>query len=328
MSEHTGVMVVLSLALRLASAGLCLWQWSLRKSERERAGAHLERQLREEAGAGAGADMQLWLREAQDPFGHIAAEPPPARAASTDPAWSRWLMPERLRGVVRLSAVMAGVTASVVAVFLAGWVAGPAPAMAMALFCCVIGAFALWTAVQRFRRQLRRQLPMFIDAMVRLITIGNSMHASFQLSVATVEPPLRDCLDRAGSLVRAGTELDEAVQQVADDVRVEEMSLLAAILGLGVRYGGRADLLLERVGNFMRDREQAEQELVALSAETRLSAWILGMLPLGVGLFIVVFNAAYIVNMWQDEVGRYLLYGAAGLQLLGAVLLYRLARLS
>jgi hypothetical protein len=90
------------------------------------------------------------------------------------------------------------------------------------------------------------------------------------------------------------------------------MFLLASILGLGVRYGGRADLLLERVGNFMRDREQAEQELVAMSAETRLSAWILGLLPVGVGAFLIMTNPGYFMGMWNDGTGRILIFSAAG----------------
>jgi tight adherence protein B len=104
------------------------------------------------------------------------------------------------------------------------------------------------------------------------------------------------------------------------------MFLLASILGLGVRYGGRADLLLERVGNFMRDREQAEHELVAISAETRLSAWILGLLPVCVGAMIITLNPAYFLRMWQDTTGQYLVFGAVALQMVGAFLLYRLAR--
>ena len=64
-----------------------------------------------------------------------------------------------------------------------------------------------------------------------------------------------------------------------------------------------------------------------MSAETRLSAWILGLLPVGVGAAIMVTNADYVVRMWLDASGRLMLFGALGLQTLGVLLLYRLARL-
>jgi tight adherence protein B len=199
---------------------------------------------------------------------------------------------------------------------------------ALALLLAVGGVFALWLRLQRFRRRLVSQLPAFIDALVRLIIIGNSIHAAFQLSVATLKSPLRQHMEGAAALVRAGVELDQALAQMAQKVRVEELRLLAAIMGLGVRYGGRADTLLERVAAFMRDREQAQHELVAMSAETRLSAWILGLLPIGVGATIVLVNPAYFARMWQDGTGQTMIFGALGLQALGVLMLYRLARLN
>jgi tight adherence protein B len=212
----------------------------------------------------------------------------------------------------------------VVAGTFGGWLA----ALGVLFLLGLAATFAVWLRLQKFRRKLVTQLPAYIDAMVRLITIGNSTQAAFQLAIATTQAPLRGHLERSAALVRAGMDLDRALHQTATNVRVEEMYLLASILGLGVRYGGRADLLLERVGNFMRDREQAEQELIAMSAETRLSAWILGLLPVGVCVFLILTNPGYFMSMWNDGTGRILVISALSLQLLGAGLLYRLAKLA
>jgi tight adherence protein B len=94
-----------------------------------------------------------------------------------------------------------------------------------------------------------------------------------------------------------------------------------------VRYGGRADVMLERMATFMRDLDQAQRELVAMSAETRMSAWVLTLLPIGIVGFLVVVNPAYFAAMWNDDSGRHLVYGALALQAVGAYLLYRLTRL-
>jgi tight adherence protein B len=186
-------------------------------------------------------------------------------------------LPDWLVGVIEprtavlvLAAIV--VLAALVAGLFAGWI-GAARRVVSAARCSPFSGLA---APAEIPPQAGRPAARFIDAMVRLITIGNSTQAAFQLAISTTAAPLRGHLERAASLVRAGVDLDRALHQTAANVRVEEMFLLASILGLGVRYGGRADLLLERVGNFMRDREQAEHELVAMSAETRLSAWILG----------------------------------------------------
>jgi len=221
-----------------------------------------------------------------------------------------------------------GVLGILAAAALAFLFAGGVAAGAVLVMATLLAAFALWLRVQKAHKTLVGQLPGFIDAMVRLITIGNSTHAAFQLSIASTQAPLRGYLEKASSLMRAGVDLDQALQQTAQSMRVEEMHLLASILGLGVRYGGRADLLLERVAHFMRDQQQAEEELVALSAETRLSAWILGLLPVVVGGFIMMTNAGYFARMLSDPSGQTLLMIGFGLQALGVLLLYRLARLA
>ncbi|QNK69449.1 type II secretion system F family protein [Variovorax sp. PAMC26660] len=327
-----GLLVVGCIALLLAAAGLMLWQWAATRQIRHATGLHLQQQIhasftpetpalspmRNAPASGAGGATPLsdpWTEAAAT---ESAAAPRKNRIESLIPAW--------LEGAIGAPTVVLGVVAIIVLTILAASLGGWPAAAGSLLLLLLLASFTVWLRLQKFRRQLVGQLPAFIDSMVRLITIGNSTQAAFQLAIPSSRAPLRGYLDRAGGLVRAGVDLDKALHQMASRVHIEEMFLLASILGLGVRYGGRADLLLERVANFMRDREQAEHELIALSAETRLSAWILGLLPVGVGAVIITLNPAYFLRMWHDTTGQYMVFGALGLQLLGAFLLYRLAR--
>ncbi len=325
------LLVLGCIALLLTAAGLLMWRWASNRQVRQITEEHLKQQIEATIKPAATALPPLRDNPATgaietplaDPWGpaasgEAAAKPNAGRMDSLIPAW--------LEGVVGPPILILGAgtiaVLTIAAALLGGWPA----ALGVFLFSVLLAVFGLWLKLQKFRRQLVNQLPAYIDAMVRLITIGNSTQAAFQLAIATTRAPLRGYLDRAGSLVRAGVDLDRALYQMASRVHIEELFLLASILGLGVRYGGRADLLLERVGNFMRDREQAEHELVALSAETRLSAWVLGLLPVCVGAMIITLNPAYFLRMWHDGTGQYMVYGAVGLQIAGAFLLYRLAR--
>ncbi len=211
---------------------------------------------------------------------------------------------------------------AVAAAILGGWLAAVAGfSTGLALLY-----FLLWNRARRVGQKLRRQLPSFLDAVVRMMSIGSSVPSAFQTAIGNTEAPLRQCLVQAIHLQRAGKELDQAVLQVARIYRVDELLLLSSVLRLAVRYGGRADIVMERTAAFMRDREQAQQELHALSSETRMSAWVLGLLPLVVGGMMFMMNAAYIMMMWRDPSGRMLLLVAVALEALGAVMLYRLAR--
>lgn len=322
------LLTVACIALLLAAAGLLLWQWAKGRQTRQAAGRHLNQQIL--ASTAAAASLPIPLRDL--PSDGLMADPwletDASAAASESTGLLEKAMPDWLIGVIEPRMAALGLVAIVVLAALAGLFGGWIAASSALALLALLAVFAVWLRLQKFRRKLVSQLPTYIDAMVRLITIGNSTQAAFQLAIATTEAPLRGQLERAASLVRAGMDLDRALHQTASNVRIEEMYLLASILGLGVRYGGRSDLLLERVGNFMRDREQAEHELLAMSSETRLSAWILGLLPVSVGAFFILTNPSYFLGMWNDGTGRMMVLSAAGFQLFGAALLYRLAKLT
>ncbi|MCW0014539.1 type II secretion system F family protein, partial [Burkholderia pseudomallei] len=196
----------------------------------------------------------------------------------------------------------------------------------------LVGGLALLTfwlvsRIHRRRLQIVRQLPSFLDGIVRLVTLGNSVPAAFQAALQTTEAPLRGCLDHVSRMLRTGVEIDRAMMHIAKVYHTKEFELVGSVLRLSVRYGGRADVMLERMAVFMRDLEQAERELMAMSSETRLSAWVLVMLPIAVGGFVISTNPSYLSSMWDDESGRSYLYLAFVMQIVGGAWLYRMARL-
>lgn len=343
--------------LLLGAVGLLLWQWAARRQLRRATGRHLAARIAAGlappaprqgeawrgtpvaglprdpwasaplAGAAAGGRSgSLAADDAFRPEGAASAAATTAAAPAPASAFARYL-PGWLRAIATPRQLGLSAGAGVTVALAAGAALGPVAMGGLLVLGAAGGGFVVWLRVQKFRRRLVLQLPGFIDAIVRMVRIGNSPQAAFQLATATLKAPLRETMEQAAALARAGVDLDTALDQTADALRVGELHLLGAILGLGVRYGGRADLLLERVATSLRDNEQAGQELSAMSAETRLSAWILGLLPLGVGATIMAGNPDYIVSMWLDDTGRLMLFGALGLQSLGALLLYRLARL-
>jgi tight adherence protein B len=214
---------------------------------------------------------------------------------------------------------------------LLGLLAAMAGDLALGLTVCVLYALlcalGIWHRLGKRRQRLLQQLPGFLDNMVRLISIGNSPHAAFQLAVGNVQAPLGDALQQAAATLSASPDLGQALGQLERSWRLPEFGLLAAVFRMSTRYGGRADLVLERVSTYIRDRQSAERELRALSAEIRLSAWVLALLPIVVGSLIMVLNKGYFMRMWNDASGQTMILVAAGLEAFGAFLLYRLARL-
>nr|WP_231852712.1 type II secretion system F family protein [Bordetella petrii] len=211
-------------------------------------------------------------------------------------------------------------------VLLAAVLGGPVSAIVAAVMLLVAIYFYIWLRADRRRGRMFDQLPEMLDTMVRLITIGNSMAAAFQAASANTSEPLREVVEKAAHLSRSTQELDAALANVARQYGFEELRLLAAVVRVAQKYGGRSDVVLERIAAFMRDVAQARGELVAASAEIRLSAWVLALMPLGIACYIMLTNNAMFMDMWDDPLGFKMLMAALGLQLAGSYWLYRMTK--
>lgn len=102
--------------------------------------------------------------------------------------------------------------------------------------------------------------------------------------------------------------------------------MLAVSVKVNQRYGGNASDLMENLITLIRDRERAAGQLRALTGETRISAWVLGVMPIGMCAYVFLSNPDFILGMWNDATGRLLLLGAFGLQILGSWVLWRMLR--
>lgn len=188
--------------------------------------------------------------------------------------------------------------------------------------------FAAFVAIKQRKRRasMLAQLPTFLDALVRVSSVGYSITVSFNTAVESTEEPLKDALNVAVHMQFAGLELDEAMSRLARIYKLTEFKLIASVVSLALSYGGKSDILLSRLAQYLRDRESYHKEMLAMSAEARTSAVFMSALtPTLVG-FILAFRPDYLSSMWFDPTGKMLLFIGAGLQLLGIFLIYRLVR--
>ena len=309
-----GVALTAALALVCVALALLLWERGLRTQRRAGAQRFVEQRVAAPAQVGRGASSS--------PQGE---RPAPARRAHLPQIVEHVVVRAGLDGAGKMLAL--GVAGMVIGAVWIGVRLGVVAACAALVATTAAGALFVTARSQRRRLTIVRQLPAFLDGIVRLVTLGNSVPAAFQAALQTTEAPLRECLDHVSRMMRAGVEIDRALAHVAIVYRTREFEFVGAVLRLSVKYGGRADVMLERMSAFMRDLEQAERELSAMSAETRFSAWVLAALPLLIGGALVAKNPGYFETMLGDADGRRLIYLSFALQAAGGYLLYRMTRL-
>lgn len=181
----------------------------------------------------------------------------------------------------------------------------------------------------RFRRRLQRmivQLPQLLDHIIRSLKSGRTLGDGFLLAIDNCQQPLHGALLRTRNSIQRGMPLSDAVDDFAALYEQEEFHILALSMSVNQRYGGNASEVLENLIRLIRDRDQASRQLRAMTGETRMSALVLGGLPIAMAGYLFLSSPDLLLGMWEQTSGQLVLLFAFALQLIGSFLLWRMMR--
>ncbi|RON62211.1 type II secretion system F family protein [Pseudomonas fluorescens] len=212
--------------------------------------------------------------------------------------------------------------AVVLSLALAGWIG---VLVMLVLPPVAVRLYISWRYQRRLRRMIE-QLPQLLDHTVRSLKSGRTLADAVLGGIEASEYPLKDAMGRVQRNVQLGVSLPDAVADLAELYERDEFRLFALGLKVNHRYGGNASELLENLIKMIRERDQASRQLRAMTGETRLTAWVLGLLPIIMAGYFLMANPIYLVAMWHDPSGQRMLATAFGMQVIGSLLLWRMLR--
>jgi tight adherence protein B len=203
---------------------------------------------------------------------------------------------------------------------IAGLAAGGPPA---ALVAGAIGASV--PHVLERRRRSRRTVRIEEQLLDAVTTMAASMRAGSSLvqaigRAAEVGPPLGSLLGQAVDRIALGSPVDESLHALAEAIGGADARLVTGVLRLHRRVGGAMASSLDDLVRTLRARRDGVRELRSLTAQARLSAAILGLLPIGFFLFLSVVARRDVAIAYHSTVGASAI--AVGLLLQGGAFLW------
>jgi tight adherence protein B len=230
---------------------------------------------------------------------------------------------ERGRVNLRPTEYVAAWTASAVAGGLVGALLGGLPA---AVVIGVLGAavppLVLARRASVRRRAFEAQLPDVLDLAASSMEAGHSFLTALQLVAEGAPEPLGSEVQRVLSETEMGRPLLEALDAMARRLDIRDLDWTVEGIRIQEEVGGRLAEMLRTLAGFMRAREEVRRELRALTAEGKLSAYVLGALPVLMLLFMVLSAKSYVQPLFSMGSGRVLL-GVMALLLGGSGLVMR-----
>lgn len=197
----------------------------------------------------------------------------------------------------------------VAALFLA--VAGSAfGALIGTIVAALIPPAVLNFLASRRRKQFASLLPDTLQLLASTLRAGFSLMQGVEAVSTEVAEPMGRELRRVVTESRLGRPLEEALEAVAE--RMDSPDFAWAVMAIRIQreVGGNLAELLVTVADTMVERERLRRDVDALTAEGRVSAIVLGLLPFGLGIFILGANPGYMDPLFEETIGRIMLFGA------------------
>lgn len=185
--------------------------------------------------------------------------------------------------------------------------------------------YALLRRARRLRLlKIEGQLPEAADFLARAMRAGHSFSNVLQMVGNELSEPLGAEFRIAHGEINYGVAMHEALANLAKRVPLTDLRYLVIAVLIQREAGGNLAEILGNISHIIRARLKLAAQVRVLSAEGRMSAWVLGLLPVGVMLTMMVVSPEYISVLWSDPTGVRMLWSAAGMMLGGVLWLQKL----
>jgi tight adherence protein B len=182
---------------------------------------------------------------------------------------------------------------------------------------------------ERTRRLMRieEQLPEAADFIARALRAGHSFTNVLQIVGNELAEPLSSEFRTVREEINYGAPMSEALHNMAERIPLTDLRYLIIAVLIQRETGGNLAEILTNISQIIRARLKLLAQVRVLSAEGRMSAWILGLLPFSVGGMMLLLNPEYISVLWTDPAGIKLLYYAGAMIVVGVIWLRKTIRI-
>ncbi len=157
--------------------------------------------------------------------------------------------------------------------------------------------------IDRRSNQFAEQLPDALQLVIGSLKSGFSLPQAFDSLVRESQEPVASEFGRAISEHRLGADISDALERVAQRTVSEDLGWAVMAVRIQREVGGNLAEVLQNTVDTMRERGRLRRHVSSLSAEGRLSAYVLIALPLILGTFMFVYRRAYMTPLLTDPLG-------------------------
>ena len=197
------------------------------------------------------------------------------------------------------------------------------PVLALGCGVSVLLLPMMWINFRRAKRlrKITSQLPDVFDMMSQALRAGHALGGAVQIIYEQMPPPIATEFAQVYHKQNLGVRIEDALQSMADRVDSLDVRFFVTAVVIQRQTGGDLAEVLDNISNVIRERIELAGLVRGLTAEGRLSGWVLFVLPVIVFGATMYLNPDYGAMLFDDPMGRIMLMVAIGMQLMGIAMI-------
>ncbi len=167
----------------------------------------------------------------------------------------------------------------------------------------ILGAFLpRWYMVRREQKRLKEfhnQIPDILGLMTSALRAGYGLNHAMKMVVNEMPAPASEEFDRVMRETNLGVGITDAFQHMVERTKNKDMELVVTAISIQHEVGGNLGDILENISETIRERVRIRGEIQVMTAQQRMSGYVLTALPFLLGLALMLINPDYMMGMFQ-----------------------------
>ena len=162
-----------------------------------------------------------------------------------------------------------------------------------------------WLARRKAGRlnAFNKALPDTITLIANALRAGSSFLQAIELVVRESRPPISTEFGRVIREVNLGLPFEQAMENMVRRVRSDDLELMATAIAIQHTVGGNLAEILDSIAFTIRERVRIKGEIRTLTAQQRLSGYVVGFLPIGLAGFLFIAAPGFMDPMFKNPPG-------------------------
>ena len=186
-----------------------------------------------------------------------------------------------------------------------------------------------WMFFKRSRRfsAFEKNLPEALDLMVSGLRAGHSLLAAMALVSRECPEPVKSEFKICFEEQNYGLEMKAALENLLVRIPLQDLKITATAILIQKESGGNLAEVLDKTSHVIRERFRLKRQIMVHTAQGRLTGLVLTCLPIVLGIGIYFVDPGMISILWHRQIGIEMMWGAAGLILLGGFVIYQIVNI-